>query len=141
MHPLPSAASGHAPGASTPTGYPGWRGRCAGWACAMASHASLLTMALGQQATIPAVHPGGRALLALPMFHIGAFTLWLPQLVVGGTQVIVPAFEPRAVLETIARHRVTTALLVPTMLQRVVDHPALPEFDLSSLRALLYGAS
>ena len=44
-------------------------------------------------------------------------------------------------LETIARHRVTTALLVPTMLQRVVDHPALPEFDLSSVRALLYGAS
>ena len=108
---------------------------------AMASHASLLTMALGQQATIPAVHPGGRALLALPMFHIGAFTAWLPQLVVGGTQVVVPAFEPQAVLETIARHRVTTALLVPTMLQRVVDHPALPEFDLSSVRALLYGAS
>jgi acyl-CoA synthetase (AMP-forming)/AMP-acid ligase II len=108
---------------------------------AMVSHTSLLTMALGQQATVRAAHPGGRALLALPMFHIGAFTLWLPQLLVGGTQVIVPTFEPVAVLETIARHRVTTALLVPTMLQMVVDHPARPGFDLSSVRTFLYGAS
>jgi len=108
---------------------------------AMVSHANLLTMALGQQVTVPAAHPGGRALVALPMFHIGAFTLWLPQLLVGGTQVIVPAFEPVAALETIARHRVTTALLVPTMLQTLVDHPARPGFDLSSVRAFLYGAS
>jgi acyl-CoA synthetase (AMP-forming)/AMP-acid ligase II len=108
---------------------------------AMVSHANLLTMALGQQATVPAAHPGGRALLALPMFHIGAFTLWLPQLVAGGGQVIVPSFEPLAVLEAIARHRVITALLVPTMLQKVVDHPALTRFDLSSVRTFLYGAS
>ena len=108
---------------------------------AMVSHASLLTMALGQQATVPAAHPGGRALLVLPMFHIGAFTAWLPQLVVGGTQVIVPAFEPVTVLETIARHRVTTVLLVPAMLQMVVDHPAWPGFDLSSVATFLYGAS
>src|SRR5205823_5412251 len=108
---------------------------------AMVSHANLLTMALGQQATVPAAHPGGRALLVLPMFHIGAFTLWLPQLLAGGTQVIVPAFEPVTVLETIARHRVTMVLLVPTMLQMVVEHPARPGFELSSVRTFLYGAS
>lgn len=108
---------------------------------AMVSHANLLTMALGQQATVPAADPGGPGLLALPMFHIGAFTLWLPQLVVGGAQVIMPSFEPLAVLETIARHRVITVLLVPTMLKMVVDHPSLTRFDLSSVRTLLYGAS
>jgi acyl-CoA synthetase (AMP-forming)/AMP-acid ligase II len=96
---------------------------------------------LGQQATVPAAHRGGRALLVLPMFHIGAFTAWLPQLAAGGTQVIVPAFEPVTVLETIARHRVTTVLLVPAMLQVVVDHPAWPGFDLSSVATFLYGAS
>lgn len=108
---------------------------------AMVSHANLLTMALGQQATVPAAHPASRALLALPMFHIGAFTLWLPQLLAGGTQVIVPSFEPLAFLETVTRHRISLTLLVPTMLQMVVDHPSLSQYDLSSVRTLLYGAS
>src|SRR5439155_14067477 len=37
--------------------------------------------------------------------------------------------------------RVTSAVLLPTMIQMVVDHPALPDYDLSSLRCLVYGGS
>jgi len=60
---------------------------------------------------------------------------------VGGTHVIVPMFEPKAVLTAIETHKVTNALLVPTMIQMLVDHPDTPHHDLTSVRAILYGAS
>jgi acyl-CoA synthetase (AMP-forming)/AMP-acid ligase II len=59
----------------------------------------------------------------------------------GGSHVIVPGFDPRAVLAAIGEYRVTDALLVPTMIQLLVDHPDVGQFDLSSLRSVLYGAS
>lgn len=45
------------------------------------------------------------------------------------------------VIDAIAAHHITDALLVPTMIQMVVDHPNAGEADLSSLRRFLYGAS
>ena len=50
-------------------------------------------------------------------------------------------FEPAAVLTAIAEHGITDVLLVPTMIQLLVDHPALDEFDLTGLRRVIYGAS
>jgi acyl-CoA synthetase (AMP-forming)/AMP-acid ligase II len=44
-------------------------------------------------------------------------------------------------MAAIETHCVTDVLLIPTMIQMVVDHPALPDHDLSSLRRLLYGGS
>ncbi len=45
------------------------------------------------------------------------------------------------VLDAISVHGVTDALLVPTMIQVLVDHPDLPQYDLSSFRNLAYGGS
>jgi acyl-CoA synthetase (AMP-forming)/AMP-acid ligase II len=105
------------------------------------THANMLTSALGSEATSPISCPGGRALLAGPMFHAVGVTAWTAQSIVGGTHVVVPAFDPRAVLAAIAEHRVTSVVLVPTMLQRLVDHPDFHAYDLTSLRILLYGGS
>jgi acyl-CoA synthetase (AMP-forming)/AMP-acid ligase II len=54
---------------------------------------------------------------------------------------MIPAFEPVAVVTAIQQHRVTDVLLVPTMVQLVVDHPRTHEFDLTSVRRVIYGAS
>ena len=79
---------------------------------------------------------------AAPMFHLAAFGAALMHWVPGGTHSIVPAFNPEAVLQAIECDRVNTALLVPTMIQMLVDHPAMREArDLSSLRTVIYGAS
>jgi acyl-CoA synthetase (AMP-forming)/AMP-acid ligase II len=107
----------------------------------MITHANLLTSALGSQATSPIVIAGGRLLHAAPMFHLADLAAWTAQSMVGGTHVIVPMFEPGAVLAAIQDHKVTNALLVPTMIQMLVDHPAVAEHDLSSMRLVLYGAS
>jgi len=78
---------------------------------------------------------------AAPMFHLadGASTFALTY--VGGAHAHLRAFQPRAVLETIARDRVTATLLVPTMITALLNHPDLGRHDLSSLRTILYGAS
>ena len=43
-------------------------------------------------------------------------------------------FEPVAVLTAIQEHQVTDILLVPTMIQLLVDHPRVGEFDLTEPR-------
>jgi long-chain acyl-CoA synthetase len=41
----------------------------------------------------------------------------------------------------VSEHRVTTTFMVPTMLQRIIDHPDFARTDLSSLVAVAYGAA
>ncbi|MCP1644875.1 long-chain acyl-CoA synthetase [Pseudomonas citronellolis] len=84
----------------------------------------------------------GVYLHAAPMFHLadmaGGNAHWL----CGNTHVVVPAFAAEAVIDAIERHRVSHTLLVPTMLQMLVDHPSMArEPDLSSLKTVIYGAS
>ncbi|SHN69741.1 Acyl-CoA synthetase (AMP-forming)/AMP-acid ligase II [Geodermatophilus obscurus] len=106
----------------------------------MLSHDNLLTSAMGVFATDHV--PSDRVLLhAAPMFHAAAFSGWVGTGVVGGTQVMIPVFDPVAVLTAVQEHGVTDVLLVPTMIQLVVDSPRVDEFDLTSVRKVMYGAS
>ena len=61
--------------------------------------------------------------------------------VVGGTHVTIPAFTPAGFLEALERERVEATLLVPTMIQLIVDHPAMQPPRHLSLEPILYGAS
>ena len=106
----------------------------------MLSHTNLLVSALGSTATGYFVD-GGRLLHACPMFHLADGAAGIAQTAVGGTHVIVPAFEPVAVMRAISEHRVTSALLVPTMLGMMVNHPDAGCYDLSSMRNMIYGAA
>lgn len=87
------------------------------------------------------VEQGDIGLHAAPMFHLadGMFALALTQR--GCTHVMVPAFKPDLVLRAVREERVSALLLVPTMIQMLVDHPGLPEYPLDSLRRIAYGAS
>jgi acyl-CoA synthetase (AMP-forming)/AMP-acid ligase II len=82
-----------------------------------------------------------RLLHAAPMFHVADLAGWVTQSLVGGTHVMVPKFDPVEVMSAIQRHRVTNTVLVPTMIQLLVDHPDLEAYDLTSLRTILYGGS
>ena len=107
----------------------------------MLSHANMLTSALGCQAAGRIVVPGGRLLHAAPMFHLADLAAWNMQSLVGGTHVVVPAFDPAVLPRVVEEHRVTSLLLVPTMLQMVADHPDVASYDLSSVVTVVYGAS
>ncbi|SCK16722.1 long-chain acyl-CoA synthetase [Variovorax sp. HW608] len=85
---------------------------------------------------------GGSYLHAAPMFHLADMGLALPHWMEGNTHSVIPAFAPEAVLDVIERDRITHMLLVPTMIQMLVDHPAMKKpRDLGSLRTIVYGAS
>ena len=106
----------------------------------MLSHRNLVSNAYHFMSTIHE-EEGEVYLHCCPMFHLADGPTshritWL-----GGTHVIVPGFEPLAVLEAIQREGVTSVLLVPTMINFLVRRPAIADYDLSSLRRILYGAS
>ncbi|KKW65807.1 long-chain-fatty-acid--CoA ligase [Mycolicibacterium elephantis] len=104
------------------------------------SHTNVVTSALGLLAG-QFLTAGARMLHALPMFHLGALGMWVTVNVAGVTHVIVPSFTPRGVAQAISEHRVTDALLVPTMVQMLLDDPDTGAFDLTSLRRLTLGAA
>jgi acyl-CoA synthetase (AMP-forming)/AMP-acid ligase II len=79
-------------------------------------------------------------LAAGPLTHAAVVFLW-PMLQVGGRIIVMEAFEPGRALELIERQRPTLTLMVPTMIQALVDHPQSGSHDLSSLRALTYAAA
>ncbi|MBD5634737.1 MAG: AMP-binding protein, partial [Candidatus Eremiobacteraeota bacterium] len=85
--------------------------------------------------------PAGPNFLAVAPISHAAGTKIGPVLLRGGTIHLLPKFEPDRVLDTIARERIDSTLLVPTMVYVLLDHPALDRTDLSSLELLLYGAS
>jgi fatty-acyl-CoA synthase len=79
-------------------------------------------------------------LLTTPMSH-AAGLLVAPGLLHGATFHIHAAFNPEAVLRSIEHDGVNTTFVVPTMLYALLDHPHLPDADLSGLRWILYGAA
>ena len=62
---------------------------------------------------------------AAPMFHLANGAAMYSLLLSGGSNVIIPAFTPEAVMSAVQNERVTDVLLVPTMIQMLVDHPRL----------------
>jgi long-chain acyl-CoA synthetase len=59
----------------------------------------------------------------------------------GATNIILPRYDEQEVLETIEREKVTSLLLIPTMLYRLLMAPNLKSFDLSSVRRIWYGTA
>ncbi|NGY03306.1 acyl-CoA synthetase [Solimonas terrae] len=106
----------------------------------MLSHANLVSNALNGLAE-RVVEEDDVALHVAPMFHLADGFFGIMLFLRGCTQVILPAFQPETVLQTVERERVNAILLVPTMIQMLVDHPRLSDYKLDSLRKLIYGAS
>lgn len=106
----------------------------------MLSHANIICSVMGTL-THTGSAPHGVFLHSAPMFHIGAISALMIALFGGAQCVILPAFEPLAVLEAIERHKVTDMFLVPTMLRMTIDHPQFARFDTSSIMGIRYGAA
>ena len=106
----------------------------------MLSHDALLFNGLWF-GTLGVVRPGDVGLHAAPMFHIADHALLNALWLAGGTHVTLPAFTPPAMLQVLERERITTTVIVPTMIQLLVDHPDAAKHDLSALRVLGYGGS
>jgi long-chain acyl-CoA synthetase len=84
-----------------------------------------------------------RGLVALPLFHKNALRGTVkPMLYAGGSFVLMPAYEPRAYLEALAKYRCTYSRGVAAVFTMVLQHrDVLASLDLSALRSLSIGSA
>jgi len=84
---------------------------------------------------------GGVYLHSAPLFHIADFPFMFAYPAFGASQVTIPKFSPQSFCETVERERVTHTVLVPTMINLLVQYPDLKKYYLTSLEDLGYGGS
>jgi acyl-CoA synthetase (AMP-forming)/AMP-acid ligase II len=82
-----------------------------------------------------------KALIVMPLFHVGARIESLGFMFLGGTIVLHRAFDPQAVLETVQRERITAMHIAPIMVQRILDLPDRARYDVSSLNCVHYASA
>ncbi|TET40529.1 MAG: long-chain-fatty-acid--CoA ligase [Dehalococcoidia bacterium] len=80
-------------------------------------------------------------LLTMPLYHVAGAQAMLAATYGGRSLAMMRQFEVNEWLETAQREKANRAMLVPTMLKRVIDHPDLDKYDLSSLKVITYGAA
>ncbi len=80
-------------------------------------------------------------LLTMPLYHVAGIQALLAATYGGRTLALMRQFEVNEWLQTVQQEKANRAMLVPTMLKRVIDHPDLNKYDLSSMKVITYGAA
>jgi O-succinylbenzoate-CoA ligase len=78
-------------------------------------------------------------LIVAPLYHAGALFHSLSYILLGSTQIILKQFDTKEILKTIQAEKVTSCLLIPTMLNFLLNDPDFAAFDTSSLNKIFYG--
>lgn len=111
--------------------------------CAALTHRNLVANAHQVAAWFPGI---GRddaisILCPLPLFHIYGLTVDMNYaMLVGGTLILVPRFDPEMVLKA-TKHRPRLFPGAPIMYQTLAHHPDIGRYDLSSIEACISGAA
>jgi acyl-CoA synthetase (AMP-forming)/AMP-acid ligase II len=81
--------------------------------------------------------------IAAPLFHSWGFAHFTLGLILGTTYVLRRKFEPESCLDTLARYRCDSLVVVPVMMQRILELPAevRGRYDLSSLKVVAASGS
>ncbi len=82
-------------------------------------------------------HAGCRTLVNLGLFSNISWVAMLATFFAGGTLIVQSRFDVDGTLACIQDRRVTHSVMVPLQYQKLVEHPALDEYDLSSLDAYM----
>jgi len=99
---------------------------------AMLTHSNLLLNAI-LSADLFSINHQDKQLIVLPLFHIFAMTVLMNAGVYrGGASVLLPRFEPEAVLALMQKHRVTIFAGVPTMYWGLLTYQS-EQFDLEAI--------
>jgi acyl-CoA synthetase (AMP-forming)/AMP-acid ligase II len=86
---------------------------------------------------------GERTMIAAPMFHSWGFVHFTLGMGLGSTLVLRRKFDPEDMLSATAQHECTALVVVPVMLQRILELPAenIEKYDLSALRVIAVSGS
>ncbi|SVA36298.1 uncharacterized protein METZ01_LOCUS89152 [marine metagenome] len=80
-------------------------------------------------------------LITVPFYHIAGLQAALAAVYGGRTLVVMRQFEPEEWLRLVQENQANRAMLVPTMLKHLMEHPKFADYDLSSLSVITYGAA
>ncbi|WP_136809361.1 fatty acid--CoA ligase [Desulfosediminicola flagellatus] len=103
-------------------------------------HTLSLTIALGSYETIGRFRSNDVYMPLTPMFHVHAWGIPYVATLLGAKQVYPGKYEPPVLLKLIATEGVTASHCVPTVLQMIVNSPAVTEIDLSSWKVIIGGS-
>jgi fatty-acyl-CoA synthase len=86
---------------------------------------------------------GQPTMIAAPMFHSWGFVHFTLGMGLGSTLVLRRKFDPEDTLSATAQHECTALVVVPVMLQRMMELPAetVEKYDLSALRVIAASGS
>ena len=80
-------------------------------------------------------------ILTVPLHHIAGVQAVMAAVYGGRTLVLQRQFDEEGWMKLVQEEKVNRAMMVPTMLKRLMDRPAFKDYDLSSLRVITYGAA
>jgi acyl-CoA synthetase (AMP-forming)/AMP-acid ligase II len=89
------------------------------------------------------LHAGERTMIAAPMFHSWGFAHFTLGMGLGSTVVLRRKFDPEDTLSATAQHECTALVVVPVMLQRILElsPETIDKYDLSALRVIAVSGS
>ena len=106
----------------------------------MLSHANFWTASIARAAELNNA-PDSVSLLVAPLFHVAGLGRLVGQLIAGGHCVTMAQFRPASVIEAIAEHRIGDIIVVPTMLQALLEDPSFAPERVRSLNRIAFGAA
>ncbi|MFJ3900239.1 AMP-binding protein [Streptomyces sp. NPDC090025] len=107
----------------------------------MLTHTSIATNLTQLEPLMP-MGPGDRILAVLPFFHVyGLTALMNAPLRHGAAVVVLPRFELDGFLAAIEKHRINALYVAPPIVLALAKHPAVADYDLSSLRYIVCSAA
>jgi long-chain acyl-CoA synthetase len=109
---------------------------------AMLSHRNLLAMTTSYFIDVDPPQPGGTQIHAAPLSH-GSGLYMLPSIAQANCQVVPVSghFEPGELCELFGRWPQVSVFAAPTMVKRLVDHPASAGASLDGLRVIVWGGA
>ena len=104
-------------------------------------HGARLMMADPKQAELPQL--ANSILVTSPLFHVSGLHCAAVTAMAGGAKTVWPMgrFDPKTTLELIEREQVTGWGYTATVFHRLVNHPKVQDYDLSSFRSVGGGGS
>ena len=82
-----------------------------------------------------------RNILTVPLYHVAGIQAMMAAIYGGRTLVMERQFEAKEWMELVENEKANRAMMIPTMLKQLMDHPEFGGHDLSSLKIITYGAA
>ncbi len=106
----------------------------------MLSHGNFWSSLVGRMVEVPSASDSV-TLLTSPLFHVAGLSRLILQILVGGTSVTLPGFQPQHVISLIKQEDVHDLMLVPSMLQMLMNTENFHPGYIPSLKRIFWGAA